>query len=71
MDPTQDVLKRLETLGQVFSQRFGKAVGPDCVMLGKQVRTNSYKDDDFRMEMNVLLSSLSILLCSFRDLPLV
>nr|XP_057943789.1 retinoblastoma-associated protein [Doryrhamphus excisus] len=35
-DPTQDVLKRLETLGQTFSQRFAKAVGPRCIALGKQ-----------------------------------
>ncbi|XP_008293447.1 retinoblastoma-associated protein [Stegastes partitus] len=36
VDPTQDVLKRLETLGQVFSQRFGQAVGPRCVVYGRQ-----------------------------------
>ncbi|XP_040006252.1 retinoblastoma-associated protein [Xiphias gladius] len=36
VDPTQDVLKRLETLEQAFSQRFGQAVGPRCVVLGKQ-----------------------------------
>uniref|UniRef100_A0A3Q3K1V2 Retinoblastoma 1 n=1 Tax=Monopterus albus TaxID=43700 RepID=A0A3Q3K1V2_MONAL len=36
VDPTQDVLKRLETLGQAFSQRFGQTVGPNCVVLGKQ-----------------------------------
>ncbi|XP_031713108.1 retinoblastoma-associated protein isoform X1 [Anarrhichthys ocellatus] len=36
VDPTQDVLKRLETLGQAFSRRFGEAVGPRCVVLGWQ-----------------------------------
>lgn len=36
VDPTQDVLKRLETLGQVFSQRFGQAVGPHCIVYGRQ-----------------------------------
>ncbi|XP_061818210.1 retinoblastoma-associated protein [Nerophis lumbriciformis] len=36
VDPTQDVLKRLETLGLTFSQRFAKAVGPRCIILGKQ-----------------------------------
>ncbi|XP_028277176.1 retinoblastoma-associated protein [Parambassis ranga] len=36
VDPTQDVGKRLETLGQVFSQRFGQAVGPRCVVHGRQ-----------------------------------
>nr|XP_046267809.1 retinoblastoma-associated protein [Scatophagus argus]XP_046267810.1 retinoblastoma-associated protein [Scatophagus argus] len=36
VDPTQDVLKRLETLGQAFSQRFGQAVGPHHVVLGRQ-----------------------------------
>uniref|UniRef100_A0A3Q3XFC8 Uncharacterized protein n=1 Tax=Mola mola TaxID=94237 RepID=A0A3Q3XFC8_MOLML len=36
VDPTQDVLERLETLGEVFSHRFGQAVGPHCVALGKQ-----------------------------------
>ncbi|CAJ1064163.1 retinoblastoma-associated protein [Xyrichtys novacula] len=36
VDPTQDVLKRLETLGLAFSQSFGQAVGPHCVALGRQ-----------------------------------
>ncbi|XP_027129292.1 retinoblastoma-associated protein [Larimichthys crocea] len=36
VDPKQDVLKRLETLGQAFSQRFGQAVGPRCIVLGRQ-----------------------------------
>uniref|UniRef100_A0A668AIB2 Retinoblastoma-associated protein n=1 Tax=Myripristis murdjan TaxID=586833 RepID=A0A668AIB2_9TELE len=36
VDPTEEVLKRVETLGQVFGQRFGQAVGPRCVALGKQ-----------------------------------
>ncbi|XP_047462605.1 retinoblastoma-associated protein isoform X2 [Mugil cephalus] len=36
VDPTQDVLKRLEMLGQVFSQRFGQAAGPHCVVNGRQ-----------------------------------
>ncbi|CAG02920.1 unnamed protein product, partial [Tetraodon nigroviridis] len=36
VDPTQDVMKRLETLGEAFSQRFGQAVGPHCVTLGRQ-----------------------------------
>ncbi|KAM4546496.1 retinoblastoma-associated protein [Fundulus diaphanus] len=36
VDPTQDVQKRLETLGQVFSQKFGEAVGPHCVVYGQQ-----------------------------------
>ncbi|XP_015251259.1 PREDICTED: retinoblastoma-associated protein isoform X2 [Cyprinodon variegatus] len=36
VDPTQDVKKRLETLGQAFSQRFGEAVGPGCVVYGRQ-----------------------------------
>uniref|UniRef100_M4AMR4 Retinoblastoma-associated protein n=1 Tax=Xiphophorus maculatus TaxID=8083 RepID=M4AMR4_XIPMA len=36
VDPTQDVQKRLETLGQVFSQKFGEAVGPHCVVYGRQ-----------------------------------
>ncbi|XP_061595820.1 retinoblastoma-associated protein [Cololabis saira] len=36
VDPTQDVQKRLEMLGQVFSQKFGEAVGPHCVAYGRQ-----------------------------------
>uniref|UniRef100_A0A3P8WTC1 Retinoblastoma 1 n=1 Tax=Cynoglossus semilaevis TaxID=244447 RepID=A0A3P8WTC1_CYNSE len=36
VDPTQGVLKRLEMLDQRFSQRFGQAVGPRCVLLGNQ-----------------------------------
>ncbi|XP_053296961.1 retinoblastoma-associated protein [Pleuronectes platessa] len=36
VDPTQDVLKRLETLDQEFSRSFGQAVGPRCIVLGKQ-----------------------------------
>lgn len=34
VDPTQAVRKRLETHRQVFSQRFGQAVGPHCVVYG-------------------------------------
>lgn len=36
VDPTQGIRKRLETLGQVFSQRFGQAVGPHCVVYGRE-----------------------------------
>ncbi|KAL0994307.1 hypothetical protein UPYG_G00120480 [Umbra pygmaea] len=36
VDPTNEVLQRVESLGQLFSQRFGQAVGPRCVGLGKQ-----------------------------------
>ncbi|XP_051902931.1 retinoblastoma-associated protein [Hippocampus zosterae] len=36
VDPTRDVLKRLETMGTKFSQRFAEAVGPRCITLGKQ-----------------------------------
>ncbi|XP_077403089.1 retinoblastoma-associated protein [Vanacampus margaritifer] len=36
VDPTRDVLKRLETLGPKFSQKFAEAVGPRCITLGKQ-----------------------------------
>ncbi|KAG7516022.1 retinoblastoma-associated protein [Solea senegalensis] len=36
VDPTQNMLTRLETLEQLFSQRFGQAVGPRCLILGKQ-----------------------------------
>ncbi|KAK7925573.1 hypothetical protein WMY93_007883 [Mugilogobius chulae] len=36
VDPTQNVLKRLETLGQTFSQRFSEAVGPRFISTGKQ-----------------------------------
>ncbi|CAG5875392.1 unnamed protein product [Menidia menidia] len=36
VDPTQDVQKRLERLGLAFSQKFGEAVGPRCVVYGRQ-----------------------------------
>ncbi|XP_055798524.1 retinoblastoma-associated protein [Salvelinus fontinalis] len=36
VDPTEEVLQRVESLGLLFSQRFGQAVGPRCVGLGKQ-----------------------------------
>ncbi|XP_037544032.1 retinoblastoma-associated protein [Nematolebias whitei] len=36
VDPTQAVQKRLEMLGQLFSQKFGEAVGPRCVAYGRQ-----------------------------------
>uniref|UniRef100_A0A672JTB8 Retinoblastoma-associated protein n=1 Tax=Salarias fasciatus TaxID=181472 RepID=A0A672JTB8_SALFA len=36
VDPTQDVRKRLEAHGQAFSQRFGQAVGPHCVVYGRE-----------------------------------
>lgn len=36
VDPMQDVLKRLETLGLTFGQRFSQAVGPHYLLLGRQ-----------------------------------
>uniref|UniRef100_A0A6Q2ZHF9 Retinoblastoma 1 n=1 Tax=Esox lucius TaxID=8010 RepID=A0A6Q2ZHF9_ESOLU len=36
VDPTKEVLQRVESLSQLFFQRFGQAVGPRCVGLGKQ-----------------------------------
>lgn len=39
VDPTQNVLKRLETFGEAFSLKFGQAVGLDFVELGRQVLT--------------------------------
>uniref|UniRef100_A0A3Q3ALP1 Retinoblastoma-associated protein n=1 Tax=Kryptolebias marmoratus TaxID=37003 RepID=A0A3Q3ALP1_KRYMA len=36
VDPSQAVQKRLEMLGQLFSQKFGEAVGPRCVAYGRQ-----------------------------------
>ncbi|XP_061659077.1 retinoblastoma-associated protein [Syngnathoides biaculeatus] len=36
VDPTQNVLRRLETTGATFSQRFAEAVGPRYITLGKQ-----------------------------------
>uniref|UniRef100_A0A673BWL1 Retinoblastoma 1 n=1 Tax=Sphaeramia orbicularis TaxID=375764 RepID=A0A673BWL1_9TELE len=36
IDPTQGMLKRLEMLGQTFSQRFSQAVGPRFIIIGKQ-----------------------------------
>uniref|UniRef100_A0A8C6T5R3 Retinoblastoma-associated protein n=1 Tax=Neogobius melanostomus TaxID=47308 RepID=A0A8C6T5R3_9GOBI len=43
VDPTQDVLQRLDTLGQTFSQRFSQAVGPRFVIVGKQRYTLGVK----------------------------
>lgn len=42
VDPTQDVRKRLEVLGEAFSVRFGQAVGPLFVGLGRQVFTCAF-----------------------------
>ncbi|CAL1573675.1 unnamed protein product [Knipowitschia caucasica] len=36
VDPTQNVQKRLDILGQTFSQRFSQAVGPRFISTGKQ-----------------------------------
>ncbi|XP_057677210.1 retinoblastoma-associated protein [Corythoichthys intestinalis] len=36
VDPAQDILRLLETLGPKFSQRFAEAVGPRCISLGRQ-----------------------------------
>ncbi|KAM9781717.1 retinoblastoma-associated protein [Syngnathus typhle] len=43
VDPTRDVLKRLETMGSKFSQRFAEAVGLSWVTLGKQRFTLAVK----------------------------
>ena len=37
MDPTEGVLQRVETLGQMFGQRFCSAVGPRMAVIGRQV----------------------------------
>lgn len=43
VDPTQDMLKRLETLGLTFSKRFSQAVGPRFIAIGKQRYTLGVK----------------------------
>ncbi|XP_049597664.1 retinoblastoma-associated protein [Syngnathus scovelli] len=43
VDPTRDVLKRLETMGSKFSQRFAEAAGSSWVSLGKQRFTLAVK----------------------------
>lgn len=76
VDPTQDVLKRLETLGEAFSQRFGQAVGPHCVGLGRQVltRTEKMMSNNYSMVIltwwNSSVCDSRIFLMSLRDLPL-
>lgn len=76
VDPTQDVLKRLETLGEAFSQRFGQAVGPHCVGLGRQVlsRTEKMMSNNFSMVIltwwNSSVCDSHIFLMSLRGLPL-
>uniref|UniRef100_A0A3P9K0P1 RB transcriptional corepressor 1 n=1 Tax=Oryzias latipes TaxID=8090 RepID=A0A3P9K0P1_ORYLA len=42
VDPTQGIQKRLEMLGQVFSQKFGEAVGPHCIVYGRETYLNSF-----------------------------
>lgn len=67
MDPTQDVVKRLETFGETFSQRFGQAVGPHCVALGRQVGIEEMSNRG----SNLYISHLIIYFFSlFRDLTL-
>ncbi|RVE63674.1 hypothetical protein OJAV_G00138810 [Oryzias javanicus] len=36
VDPSQGIQKRLEMLGQVFSPKFGEAVGPHCIAYGRE-----------------------------------
>lgn len=75
VDPTQDVLKRLETVGQDFSQRFGEAVGPHCVALGWQVRTDTEEEeeeddddgDDDAHHSQMIQCVTCVFLLSFRD----
>uniref|UniRef100_A0A3B3ZFI4 Uncharacterized protein n=1 Tax=Periophthalmus magnuspinnatus TaxID=409849 RepID=A0A3B3ZFI4_9GOBI len=52
VDPTQNVLKRLETLGQTFSQRFSQAVGPRLgVRLYYKVMEAMLKSEEKRLSV--------------------
>lgn len=37
VDPSEEIKKRVEELGQVFIQRFAQAVGQHCEGLGRKV----------------------------------
>ncbi|KAJ0004396.1 hypothetical protein NQD34_010610 [Periophthalmus magnuspinnatus] len=63
VDPTQNVLKRLETLGQTFSQRFSQAVGPRFISTGKQRYTLGVRL--YYKVMEAMLKSVRMLPCYF------
>uniref|UniRef100_A0AAX7SIM9 Retinoblastoma 1 n=1 Tax=Astatotilapia calliptera TaxID=8154 RepID=A0AAX7SIM9_ASTCA len=72
VDPTQDVQKRLETLGQVFSQRFGQAVGPRCVVYGRQrftlgVRLYYRVMEEMLKSVHILYFWSSVIKSSFKN----
>uniref|UniRef100_A0A8D3CBK7 Retinoblastoma 1 n=1 Tax=Scophthalmus maximus TaxID=52904 RepID=A0A8D3CBK7_SCOMX len=71
VDPTQDVLKRLETLEKAFSQRFGQAVGPRCVVLGEQeekrlsVQNFSKLLNDSTFHTSLLACALEVVMAAY------
>uniref|UniRef100_A0A8C7KZ37 Retinoblastoma 1 n=1 Tax=Oncorhynchus kisutch TaxID=8019 RepID=A0A8C7KZ37_ONCKI len=67
VDPTEEVLQRVESLGLLFSQRFGQAVGPRCVGLGKQRFTLGIRLY-YRVMESMLKSVNDLVLFLFRKL---
>uniref|UniRef100_A0A4W5NBX6 Retinoblastoma-associated protein n=1 Tax=Hucho hucho TaxID=62062 RepID=A0A4W5NBX6_9TELE len=67
VDPTEEVLQRVESLGLLFSQRFGNAVGPRCVGLGKQRFTLGIRLY-YRVMESMLKSVNDLVLFLFRKL---
>uniref|UniRef100_A0A8C7U355 Retinoblastoma 1 n=1 Tax=Oncorhynchus mykiss TaxID=8022 RepID=A0A8C7U355_ONCMY len=66
VDPTEEVLQRVESLGLLFSQRFGQAVGPRCVGLGKQVPpglNTAHYTEEFKL-LNDSTFHTSLLACA-------
>uniref|UniRef100_A0A8C7ZPT1 Retinoblastoma 1 n=1 Tax=Oryzias sinensis TaxID=183150 RepID=A0A8C7ZPT1_9TELE len=61
VDPTQGIQKRLEMLGQVFSQKFGEAVGPHCIVYGRERFTLGVRLYYKVMEFSLPHKSLAII----------
>lgn len=43
VDPSEEITKRVDQLGQIFSQKFAQAVGQRCEGLGKKVRKQNLR----------------------------
>ncbi|KAG7280216.1 hypothetical protein CRUP_037577 [Coryphaenoides rupestris] len=71
VDPTEGVQKRVETLGQMFCQRYCQAVGPRCAVLGRQeekrlsVQNFSKLLNDSTFHTSLLACALEVVMATY------
>ncbi|KAJ3589804.1 hypothetical protein NHX12_010645 [Muraenolepis orangiensis] len=71
VNPMEGVLRRVETLGQMFGQRFCQAAGPHCAVLGRQeekrlsVQNFSKLLNDSTFHTSLLACALEVVMATY------